>query len=126
MKYNMSLGLLDYYCGHNTMGRKKIPDNIPELSTSEWKSLIDEWIFSARNREIMKLYLIDDISIEKISEKYKLSARRTQVIVSAENKRDSMGRYSGDAAMDELRTMMNEERDETKRRKIQSIIQSLE
>lgn len=98
MKYNMSLGLLDYYCGHNTMGRKKIPDNIPELSTSEWKSLIDDRMLDG-----------------DYSRRGRMNA-----------KRDSMGRYSGDAAMDELRTMMNEGRDETKRRKIQSIIQPLE
>lgn len=38
------------------------------LSISEWEHLIDERIFSERDRYIMKRLLLDDVSYESISE----------------------------------------------------------
>ena len=66
---------------------KRRKNNLPELSRSEWEHLIDEWIFSERDRQILKRYLFDDISFEPLSEEFKLSVRHTKTIVyNDENK----------------------------------------
>lgn len=52
------------------------------LSISEWEHLIDERIFSERDRYIMKRLLLDDVSYESISEEVGLSTRYTKTIVS--------------------------------------------
>lgn len=52
------------------------------LSISEWEHLIDERIFSERDRYIMKRLLLDDVSYESISEEVGLSTRYTKTIAS--------------------------------------------
>lgn len=52
------------------------------LSISEWEHLIDERIFSERDRCIMKRLLLDDVSYESISEEVGLSTRYTKTIAS--------------------------------------------
>lgn len=52
-----------------------------DLSTSEWAELIDEWIFSKRDREILKKWLIDDISSKKLQEDYNLSQKGIEAII---------------------------------------------
>ena len=52
-----------------------------EISVSELSHLIDEWIFSERDRAIMKRRLIDNITYEKIAEEFELSPRRVSTII---------------------------------------------
>ena len=52
------------------------------LSISEWEHIIDERIFSERDRYIMKRLLLDDVSYESISEEVGLSTRYTKTIAS--------------------------------------------
>ena len=52
------------------------------LSISEWEHIIDERIFSERDRYIMKRLLLDDASYESISEEVGLSTRYTKTIAS--------------------------------------------
>lgn len=52
-----------------------------EISTSYVSRLIDEWIFSERNRAILKRRLIDGIKFEKLAEEFDLSVRQTKNIV---------------------------------------------
>jgi predicted DNA-binding protein YlxM (UPF0122 family) len=63
------------------MRRRKIPNNIPDLPRSEWEHLIDEWIFSERDRSILKRYLLDNICFEPLAEEFELSVRQTKTIV---------------------------------------------
>lgn len=62
------------------MKRRKMAD-VPDLSRSEWEHLIDEWIFSERDRTILKRYLLDGICFEPLSEEAGLSVRQTKNIV---------------------------------------------
>lgn len=52
-----------------------------ELSVSEYENLIDEWVFSKRDREIMKLKLLDAFTYEQIAEEIGLSVAQTKRIV---------------------------------------------
>lgn len=56
-------------------------NDIPDLPRSEWERLIDEWIFSERDRNILKRYLLDGICFEPLSEEFELSVRQTKNIV---------------------------------------------
>lgn len=56
-------------------------NEIPDLPRSEWERLIDEWIFSERDRVILKRYLLDGICYEPLSEEVGLSVRQTKNIV---------------------------------------------
>lgn len=51
------------------------------LSVSQLRSLIDEWIFSERDRNILKRRLLDGITYERIAEEFNLSVRQTKNIV---------------------------------------------
>ena len=52
-----------------------------ELSRSQITYLIDEWIFSERDRAILKRRLLDGIKYEQLAEEFDLSVRRTKGIV---------------------------------------------
>lgn len=52
------------------------------MSISEWEKLIDERLFSERDRYIMKRLLLDDAKYELISEEVGLSTRYTKAIAS--------------------------------------------
>lgn len=52
-----------------------------DLSRSQWEHLIDEWIFSERDREILKDRLLNGMVFERLAEKYDLSVQRTKEIV---------------------------------------------
>lgn len=58
-----------------------------EVSTSDVIRLIDEWIFSERDRAILKRRLIDGIKFEKLAEEFDLSVRQTKNIVYRSEKR---------------------------------------
>ena len=50
-------------------------------SRSEAEKLINEWIFNARDRDILKRRILDGISFEELAEEFHLSTQRTKVIV---------------------------------------------
>jgi hypothetical protein len=52
-----------------------------DLSRSEIEHLINEWIFSERDRAILKRRLLDGICYEPLAEEFGLSVRQTKTIV---------------------------------------------
>lgn len=52
--------------------------NVP---IEEVEKAIDSWIFSERDRKIMKRKLLDGITFEKVAEEFDLSVRHTKTIV---------------------------------------------
>lgn len=52
-----------------------------DLPRSEIEKLIDEWIFSERDRAILKRRLLDGICYEPLAEEFGLSVRQTKTIV---------------------------------------------
>lgn len=52
-----------------------------DLPRSEIEKLIDEWIFSERDRAILKRRLLDGICYEPLAEEFALSVRQTKNIV---------------------------------------------
>lgn len=51
------------------------------LSVSEVEHLIDEWIFSERDRAILKRRLIDGITFERLATEFELSVVQVKRIV---------------------------------------------
>ena len=51
------------------------------LSTADVERLIDSWIFSERDRAILKRRLIDGITFEKLAEEFELSVVQVKRIV---------------------------------------------
>lgn len=47
----------------------------------QWERLIDRWIFSERNRKIVKRRLLDGICYEPLAEEFDLSVRQVKKIV---------------------------------------------
>lgn len=60
------------------MARK---DGVSDLSRSQVAHLIDEWIFSERDRKILKRRLLDGICYEPLAEEFGLSVRQIKTIV---------------------------------------------
>lgn len=52
-----------------------------DLSRSELEHLIDEWIFSERDRKILKRRLLDGVCYEPLAEEFELSVRQVKNIV---------------------------------------------
>ena len=52
-----------------------------DLSRSEVEHLIDEWIFSERDRNILKRRLLDGIIFDQLSEEFEMSVRQIKKIV---------------------------------------------
>ncbi len=52
-----------------------------EYTNSAMSSVIDEYIHSKRNRDLLKRRYIDGITFEKLSEEFDLSVRQTKAIV---------------------------------------------
>lgn len=52
-----------------------------DLSRSELKNLIDEWIFREKDREILKRRLLDGIKYETLAEEFEMSVRQIKNIV---------------------------------------------
>lgn len=61
--------------------------DIYELSRSQWEALIDEWIFSERDRAIVKRRLLDGVCFEQLAEEFYLSVQRTKAIVYSAQER---------------------------------------
>lgn len=53
----------------------------PDLPRSEWERLISEWIFKDRYRDIMRRYIFDGWSQEKIAEHEGLSLNGAKSII---------------------------------------------
>lgn len=58
-----------------------------DLSRSQWENLIDEWIFSERDRAILKRRLLDGICVEPLAEEFDMSVRQINYILSREQKK---------------------------------------
>lgn len=52
-----------------------------DLSRSDWEFLIDEWIFSERDRAILKRNMLDGRTYEQIAEQFDMSARQVSRII---------------------------------------------
>ena len=48
---------------------------------SEWENLIDEWIFSERDRQILKARLLDGKLFKEIADEFHLTERHVKSIV---------------------------------------------
>lgn len=59
------------------MSKKPIPD----LSRPEIEELIDLWIFSERDRAVLKRRILDGIVFEKLGEEFDLSTQSVKSIV---------------------------------------------
>lgn len=57
------------------------------LSRSQWENLIDEWIFSERDRAILKRRLLDGICVEPLAEEFDMSVRQINYILAREQKK---------------------------------------
>jgi len=54
----------------------------PNVSRSQLSALIDEWIFSERDRKILKRRFLDGICYEPLAEEFSLSTRQVKKIVA--------------------------------------------
>ena len=52
-----------------------------DLSRSEWENLIDEWIFSERDRAMLKRNLLDGRTYEQIAEQFGMSTRQVARLI---------------------------------------------
>lgn len=58
-----------------------------DLRRSEVNHLIDEWIFSERDRRLLKRRLLDGITYEKLADEFDLSVRQIKnIIYKGENR----------------------------------------
>ena len=58
-----------------------------DLSRSEWENLINEWIFSERDRNIIKRRLLDGLTYKELQEEFNLSIDRLKrIIYKGQNK----------------------------------------
>ena len=53
-----------------------------DYTNSEIQHIIDEWIHSQKDREILHLRLIDGLTIEELSERFDRSPRQMQRIIN--------------------------------------------
>ena len=58
-----------------------------ERPRSEVERLIDEWIFSERDRKILKRRLLDGICFEPLAEEFDISVRQIKTIVYKQQER---------------------------------------
>lgn len=65
----------------------KITDDHDDIDRQGWEALIDKWIFSERDREILKRRLLDGICFEPLAEEFGLSVSRTKEIVAKQQKK---------------------------------------
>ena len=52
-----------------------------DLSRAEWENLIDQWIFSERDRAILKRRLLDGITYERLAEEFDMSTQNVCSII---------------------------------------------
>ena len=51
------------------------------LSRCEWEHIIDQYIFSERDRKMLKRKLLDSKTYEQLAEEFELSVQRTKAII---------------------------------------------
>lgn len=51
------------------------------VSRTEAEGLINEWIFNARDRNILRRRILDGLTFEELAEEFNLSTQRTKAIV---------------------------------------------
>lgn len=54
---------------------------MPELSRTQYETLIFEWIHSERDRELLKRRLLDGITYERLAEEFEISPQQAKRIV---------------------------------------------
>ena len=50
-------------------------DKFSDVPNSKLRAMIDEWIHSSRERDMLKDHLIDGMTYEQMAEKYDISVR---------------------------------------------------
>ena len=60
---------------------------IPDLPRSEYERLIDEWIFSERDRKLLKRRLLDGIKYEDLADEFDMSVRQIKAIIYKQSER---------------------------------------
>ena len=55
--------------------------DVYNLSRSQWENIIDEWIFSERDRKMLKRRLLDGILFEQLAEEFDLSVQQTKSVI---------------------------------------------
>lgn len=55
---------------------------MPEKSRTEYEEIISEWIFSERDRAIIRRKLLDGITYERLAEEFDLSVQQVKRICS--------------------------------------------
>lgn len=63
------------------MGKAKVSVYAGDLSRSEISAIIDEWVFSERDRNVLKRRLLDGLTYERLAEEFDLSVRQVKNIV---------------------------------------------
>lgn len=58
-----------------------MPDRLPLYANSQIRALIDEWIHSDRDRQILSLRLINGFTFERIAELVDMSDKQVKRIV---------------------------------------------
>lgn len=58
-----------------------MPDRLPLYTNSQIRALIDEWIHSDRDRQILSLRLINGFTFERIAELVDMSDKQVKRIV---------------------------------------------
>lgn len=58
----------------------KLTDMV-DLPRTSWEAIIDEWIFSERDRKILKRRLLDGICFERLAEEFGISVQQTKSLV---------------------------------------------
>lgn len=53
-----------------------------DLSRAQWEEIIDQHIFSERDRKMIKRRLLDGICFEPLAEEFGLSVQQTKTIVN--------------------------------------------
>lgn len=52
-----------------------------DMPRSEWENLIDEWVFSERDRAMLKRNLLDGRTYEQIAEQFGMSSRQVARLI---------------------------------------------
>lgn len=55
--------------------------DVYNMSRSQWENIIDEWIFSERDRKMLKRRLLDGILFEQLAEEFDLSVQQTKSVI---------------------------------------------
>lgn len=54
-----------------------------KYSVTKWRELIDDWIFSAVHRDMVKAWLVDDLTVAEVAEKFCVSDRTASKVIAS-------------------------------------------